>query len=247
MTSTTPEHVAPATRAAPGATATWLALLAVAAAAWVGIVVWAVQMGNGTGTMGLSALAFLAMWALMMTAMMLPTAAVAAGASGQPLPFAVGYLLVWAATGVPALGAAVAAGHLASDDPDAAKAAAVVILAVAGLYQLSRPKRRSVGHCRAVVAGGRTVGTGLRAGAGYAGWCLQCSWAAMALMIVFGVMSVPTIVLVAIVLYAERHWVHGRAVGQLAGVAALVVAALVVVWPSVAAGLHATAHGMAHM
>jgi hypothetical protein len=48
-------------------------LLAVAAVAWVGVVVLARDMGSMPGTMGLGVGSFVAVWALMMAAMMLPS------------------------------------------------------------------------------------------------------------------------------------------------------------------------------
>jgi len=48
-------------------------LLAVAAVAWVGVVVLARDMGSMPGTMGLGVGSFIAVWALMMAAMMLPS------------------------------------------------------------------------------------------------------------------------------------------------------------------------------
>ena len=53
----------------------WIALTALAALAWVVTVRQARSMGNGPGTMGLSFGLFLALWVLMMAAMMLPSVA----------------------------------------------------------------------------------------------------------------------------------------------------------------------------
>jgi predicted metal-binding membrane protein len=53
----------------------WIAITALAAAAWAITVAQARSMGNGPGTMGLTLLPFLGLWVLMMAAMMLPSAA----------------------------------------------------------------------------------------------------------------------------------------------------------------------------
>ena len=50
-------------------------MLGVAALAWAGVFAYARHMGNGIGTMGMPLVEFLPMWALMMTAMMLPAVA----------------------------------------------------------------------------------------------------------------------------------------------------------------------------
>src|ERR1700749_5066938 len=53
----------------------WVALAGLAAVAWGVTVALARDMGNGPGTMGLTLLPFLGLWAVMMAAMMLPSVA----------------------------------------------------------------------------------------------------------------------------------------------------------------------------
>ena len=88
-------------------------LLVVAAGAWAGTVLLAQGMAEMTGTMGLDLAAFVAVWTLMMAAMMLPSVAPTAsryarsgsGQSGRRTAkvagLATGYLAVWAAAGTP--------------------------------------------------------------------------------------------------------------------------------------------------
>jgi|GEM_PF-1919425 len=109
---------------------TLMVLLAFAAAAWV-VVVWQAEHGMRDSmamglTMGMSPALFLALWTVMMAAMMLPSAApmvlvfarVAADQRASRLPamatalFVGGYLVAWAAAGVLAFIAAVAADGL---------------------------------------------------------------------------------------------------------------------------------------
>src|SRR6516165_10805733 len=87
----------------------WIALAALAAAAWAITVVQARSMGNGPGTMGLALLPFLGLWVLMMAAMMLPSVApvavlwtrlISGAATGLARAvrialFLSGYLLAW--------------------------------------------------------------------------------------------------------------------------------------------------------
>jgi predicted metal-binding membrane protein len=228
------------------------ALLVVAVGAWIGTIVWARRTGNGPGTMGLGLLPFVAMWALMMTAMMLPAMAATPGwgwprpavssGSGQRrgpriLAFTVGYLVVWAATAFPAYGLATAEGNLAGHHPDIATAAAAAVFALSGLYQFTPAKRASLLRCRRAILPAN-LQSGVRAGATFGGWCLACSWGAAALMIVFGVMNIAAMVVLAAVVFAERRGVPGVTFGRLVGAAALVGGVLVVLWPSLAAGIH---------
>src|SRR5262249_56778578 len=53
----------------------WIAVAALAGVAWVVTILLARSMGNGPGTMGLALPPFLGLWAVMMSAMMLPSVA----------------------------------------------------------------------------------------------------------------------------------------------------------------------------
>ena len=124
--------------------------------------------------------------------------------------FAAGYLLVWAATGVPVYEAAVAAGRLSQEHTTAATATAVALFVVAGLYQLSVPKQRCLDRCRLRLSFAHARGTALGRGVGHGGWCVACSWATMALLIAAGVMNLFAMAAISLVLYGERHLFPGR-------------------------------------
>jgi hypothetical protein len=105
---TAPQPVAGPTRRPTPTTAV---VLAVAAIAWVATITRAHALGNGAGTMGMHVEPFLVMWALMMTAMMLPAVAPVASLYALTIRddrlrrvpmFVVGYVVLWAAVGVPA-------------------------------------------------------------------------------------------------------------------------------------------------
>ena len=246
---------------APGPT---LVLSVGSLAAWAGTLAWALQSGNGPGTMGFGIGAFVAMWSLMMTAMMLPVTipSVARSYAGPAGPavslgggaigaFVAGYVLLWAMTGVVAYPAAAGAGHLAAHDPVAARATAVALFAVAGLYQMSDAKSRCLEHCRRYVSGpagpgGSTWYGGIR----HAVWCLGCSWALMALFIAVGVMNIAAMVIITVGLFTERHLLgglRGQRFRLLTGLALIGFGVAVAFWPSLAAGLHAMPQGMDHM
>jgi predicted metal-binding membrane protein len=227
-------------------------MLTVAAGAWIGTVVWARRTGNGPGTMGLSLFQFVGMWALMMTAMMLPAVGgapgfgrytpLAASGSGQRriwpwvLTFAFGYLLVWAATGLPAYGLAVAEGRLVGHHPDVAISGAAAIFALAGLYQFTPAKQVSLARCRDSMLQ-PSAHSGVGAGVVFGAWCLACSWAAIGLLIVFGVMNIAAMVVLAAVVFVERRWFIGRTFTSIVGAVVLAGGVLVVLWPSLAAGI----------
>ena len=119
-------------------------------------------MGIGPGTMGLTFLAFLALWVVMMSAMMLPSVAPMAivwirsvsvrATAWQRVngvtQFLAGYLIVWAGFGVLAYLAFVGSGRLVDRSPDAAKWVGAAIFAVAGIYQLTPLKEACLRHCR---------------------------------------------------------------------------------------------------
>jgi predicted metal-binding membrane protein len=100
------------------------ALLLSAAVAWAAVVAVGRGMGAMSGTMGFSVLAFVAVWSLMMAAMMLPGVAPFASFYARTFTehrkrrlfaFASGYLLVWAAVGLPAFALAWVVDRVVAD------------------------------------------------------------------------------------------------------------------------------------
>src|SRR6266513_1614782 len=171
-------------------------------------------------TPGYTAL-MLGMWTVMMTAMMLPSAAPAvlrmagrvglgpadaASGVGRAAWFAAGYLVIWAGFGAAATGlqSALDAAHLLSDAMAVRSAAfAGLVVVAAGLYQLTPLKRARLERCRALddcLAGGQTRRTphaalqGLRYGVS----CLGCCVALMSLLFVGGLMNVAWAAAIAI-------------------------------------------------
>jgi predicted metal-binding membrane protein len=165
------------------------------------------------------------MWALMMAAMMLPSAtpmllAFAAFSRrvspprprGHTLAFAAGYLLVWAGFSAAAtmLQWGLLEWRLISPMMEATSPwLAGSILVLAGAYQFSRWKVACLKVCRAPVeflvqhwrAGMRgAVAMGLRHGA----YCLGCCWALMVLLFALGVMNLIWIVALTLLVLAEK-------------------------------------------
>jgi predicted metal-binding membrane protein len=180
-----------------------------------------------------------AMWALMMVAMMLPSAAPmillharVAGHRGrragwlESLLFALAYVAVWtgfAAAAALAQAALIAAGLLhavALSTGDAGLAAA--LLAAAGVYQFSEAKRACLHQCRSplsfILRSWRPGLSGaMRLGFRHGLYCLGCCWLLMVLLFVGGVMNLAWIAALATLFiaekYAPRRWRLSRLVG----------------------------------
>lgn len=224
-------------------------MMSVAALAWAGVIAFARHMGNGVGTMGMSVVEFIGMWSLMMTAMMLPAVAPVASlylrtiASDRPrrsLLFVGGYLAVWAAAGIPTYVALRLIDDHVAGDPATMRTVAVVVLAAAGIYQLTPLKAVCLRHCRSPLGQllhyGNITGRAkeLRVALHHAAFCLGCCWALMALFLAFGVMNVWAMLGLAVIVFSEKLLPHGETIGRLAGAAAVVLALLVATSPRVA-------------
>jgi predicted metal-binding membrane protein len=227
-------------------------LLALAALAWVGAIAYARDMGNGLGTMGMALGQFMAMWALMMTAMMTPAVApvaslyartITSGRAVRQSLFISGYLLVWALAGIPTYAVLRLVDHVAAHGDVTMRDIAVGVLVVAAAYQLSPLKARCLRHCRSPLAQLLRYGNlkgplrDLKVALHHAGYCLGCCWAMMALFIAFGVMNGWAMLGLAAVVVSEKVLRRGEAIGRIAGTACLVLAVLVLTSPSVANAL----------
>ena len=164
------------------------------------------------------------MWALMVLAMMLPTALPVLGAfrdlsRGQDgdtgslglLAFAGGYSIVW--LGFAALASVlqvtlVRAG-LADQSSRVSYLLAAVLLVGAGLYQLTPLKAMCLAHCRSpmmtLLARWRPgFGGALRMGIGNGLFCLGCCWALMLLAFVGGTMNLVWMGVATVLMALEK-------------------------------------------
>ena len=186
-----------------------------------------------------------AMWWVMMIAMMTPSAAPLvllyarvmrhraardAAADGAPyvpsLALAAGYLAVWLAFSVAAtaLQSALVEAQLISGtmlwSESAVLSAGVLLLA--GAYQLSPLKQACLRHCRAPVAFLTQRWRPGRKGAFVMGvehgaWCVGCCWMLMALLFVGGVMNLAWIALLAVLVLLEKATPRGVVASRIAG------------------------------
>jgi predicted metal-binding membrane protein len=167
------------------------ATLGLAAASW-GIAVWQMHgMDMGVATRLGSFASFIAVWVVMMAAMMLPGAAPAvlrrAQASGgvRAVPLFIGsYLAVWAVVGV---------AVYALYRPHGSVAAGAVTIA-AGVYELTPLKRHFRRRCRDTV----------RSGFGFGLCCTGSSIGLMAMLVALGVMSITWMAVIAVLVVAQK-------------------------------------------
>jgi predicted metal-binding membrane protein len=236
----------------------WIAVAALAAAAWAVTIVLANAMGNGPGTMSLALLPFLGLWVVMMSAMMLPSAApvamlwmrliggAAAGASRvlRMALFLGGYLLIWTAFGAVAFAATTGTGRLVSASPTAAKWLGVAIFIAAGVYQLTPWKDWCLRHCRSPIGalmyyvGFKGRGRDLRVGMHHGATCAGCCWGLMVVLVAVGVMNLAAMAALALVIAAEKLWRYGKPFAQAVGIVLVVVGVLAIWFPWLLPGLH---------
>jgi predicted metal-binding membrane protein len=195
-----------------------------------------------------AALVFVGMWTVMMAAMMLPAtapmiltfaAAQARRDHAAATPtwiFVAGYLLVWSAAGV-IVYALVEVGTDASHylgSVDRAIWAPLVLgvtLVGAGVYQFTPLKRVCLRHCRSPMAfvalhwRDGPLGAA-RMGIWHGAYCLGCCWALFAIPAVAGIMSLPWMLVLALVVFAEKMFPHGQRLSTIIGLV-LIVSGLV--------------------
>ena len=239
-------------------------LVGITVAAWVYVVVTAHRMVTTSGGMNGDSMAdamtgvkpwtatefglIFAMWALMMVAMMVPTAApmtlmyaaVARKAAAQHNPlaptfvFVAGYITVWAIFSLVATVAQHALDRAALLSPMMVSASArlgAAILIAAGLYQLTPLKNACLKNCRApahfISRYWRTGNLGaFRMGLRLGEYCVGCCWILMALLFVGGAMNLLWIAAIAIFVLLEKTIPFGDVSGRLAGATMVLVGAL---------------------
>jgi predicted metal-binding membrane protein len=181
-----------------------------------------------------------------MTPMALMFARIAAGKQARQQPFVptwvfVGaYLLVWAAAGVLAYGAAAGADALAERSiwlMDHAARIGGGILVLAGLYQLTPLKQACLAKCRSplafVLGSWRDGYSGaLRMGVEHGVYCLGCCWLLFALLLPLGMMNIVAMALLTALVFAEKALPLGVAVSRAAALALIGYGVLVLIVPA---------------
>jgi len=190
----------------------------------------------------------LAMWAVMMVAMMVPTAApmtllyaaVARKAAAQHSPlaptsvFVTGYIAMWTMFSLVATIAQHALDQAALLSPMMVSTSAgfgAALLIAAGIYQLTPFKNACLRNCRApahfLSQYWRTGNLGaFRMGLRLGAYCVGCCWILMGLLFVGGVMNLLWIAAIAIFVLLEKTIPFGEVGGRIAGAAMILVGAL---------------------
>ena len=237
-------------------------LLMLAAASWA-ILIWQSRTVNGMSmggvggvglTMGMGAELFLAIWVVMMIAMMFPTAAPmilafarvqrdrrSGGRAFVPTWVFVGaYLLVWTLFGVLAYLGALFVQGLAQQVPWLMMNAARIgggILVLAGVYQLTPLKRVCLAKCRTPLdfilhAWREGYAGSFRMGLEHGIYCLGSSWLLFVLLFPLGIMNIAAMALLTALIFAEKFFPLGARIAQFAALALILYGALVIVVPA---------------
>jgi len=205
--------------------------------------------GAGWSLGGLAA--FVVAWAVMMAAMMLPAVApllllyrtIASRSMTGDTAFVAtgilvtGYLLVWTAVGAAVYGLAQLGGELASrfgvaEHQRWPELSLGTILVVAGLYQFTPLKLACLRQCQSpfgfIMGHWRNGQLGaLRMGVVHGAYCLGCCWAMFAVLVAAGVMSLAWMLLLTLVVFAEKVLPGGRRVSIVTGGVLLLLGILV--------------------
>ena len=201
-------------------------------------------MPNSASWSAASLLAIWFMWAVMMGAMMLPSAlpmiltftdlGVRSGERARGRSFVAAYLLVWFAFSAAATSLQWVFQAMGWVNPMIVSTSAALtglLLVIAGMYQFSPLKKVCLSHCRtpfgfllgewrAGVGGGFVMG--LRHGL----LCVGCCWALMLLLFVGGVMNLAWIAALSVAVAIEKLAPRGERLGAALGLG-LIAAGLV--------------------
>jgi predicted metal-binding membrane protein len=195
----------------------------------------------------------LAMWWVMMIAMMLPSAAPAVllyaracrqsrttGAAVPTAAFVLGYLVAWLAFS--AVATALQAGLERASLLDRMmmwstdRTLTAAFLLAAGIFQLSPLKSVCLAHCRTPVDfltrhwRQGTLGA-LRMGLHHGAFCVGCCWLLMALLFAGGVMNLIWIAALTIFVLVEKLAPHGGRTAKATGLLLIAAAAFVLLAP----------------
>ena len=179
-----------------------------------------------------------AMWAVMMVAMMLPSALplllihrrlvlVRGVRTAAVAALAAGYLAMWTAFSAVATLAQWYLHELALLSPAIAttnRNVAAALLIIAGAYQWTPLKRACLAHCSSPL---RFITTHWRAGVAgawrmgviHGAYCIGCCWLLMALLFVGGVMNLAWVAAIAAYIFLEKVLPFNRWVSRICGLA----------------------------
>jgi predicted metal-binding membrane protein len=172
------------------------------------------------------------MWAVMMVAMMVPSASpmvmayarIASARGARPAvrvwTFVAGYIAVWTLFSVVATASQIALQQLALATP----LIGGIILAVAGIYQLTPIKQACLGQCQSAIGFLMThwrdgASGAFRMGLQHGAFCVGCCWMLMAMLFVVGVMNLAWVAAISAFVLLEKSTRWGNAIAKVSGVA----------------------------
>jgi predicted metal-binding membrane protein len=239
------------------------ALVLLSALAWAGTVHQAGSMGMGmitcSMTMGMplsmsNAMLYLALWGVMMVAMMFPSVApmvvlfstVSRKKREQEATFAptwvfaAGYGTLWTLTGVAAYAGDLAIQSLPDSFPSLRTYGTVMggaTLIAAGLYQFTPLKYLCLTQCRSpmgfLLNSWRDGYLGaFRMGFHHGAYCLGCCWSLMAVFFVVGTMNLVWMGILTLVIFMEKIIPRGVAMGKGVGLGLIGLGLLLALYPS---------------
>jgi len=186
------------------------------------------------------------MWAVMMVAMMLPSAApmvlayarIASARGRNPTLrvwlFAFGYLAIWTLFSAAAtlIQFVLARSSMLSNALVTTPLVSAAILVVAGVYQLTPLKEACLGRCQSPIGFFMThwrdgAAGALRMGLSHGAFCVGCCWMLMALLFVAGVMNLAWVAAITIFVLLEKATRWGRAIANFSGVALIACAVVI--------------------
>ncbi len=192
----------------------FLALLLILAAASWAVLIWQSSMMKSMGmglTMGMGATVFLAIWVVMMIAMMFPTTA------PMNLVFARVQRVPWIMLNAARIGGST--------------------FLVAGLYQFAPLKRVCLAKCctplEFIRGSWRDGYTGaFRLGLEHGIYCLGSNWLLFVLLFPLGIMNIAAMAVLTILIFAEKMFPRGERIAQGVGLALILYGILVIVVPA---------------
>jgi predicted metal-binding membrane protein len=186
------------------------------------------------------------MWAVMMVAMMVPSAApmvmtyarIAHARNGRSTTrvssFVLGYIAIWTLFSAVATAIQIGLAHcsLISNALVTTPLVSAAILVVAGIYQLTPLKEACLGRCQSPIGFFMTHwregnAGALRMGLEHGAFCVGCCWMLMAVLFVVGVMNLAWVAAITGLVLLEKATPWGRAIAYTSGVA-LIAAALII-------------------
>ena len=188
-----------------------------------------------------AAVSFLAMWAVMMAAMMLPSLLSmlwryrqAVGRTGEmrlgflTVLVGAGYFFVWTAVGMAIFPLGVALAAVSMELPALARAVPIAaggVVLIAGALQFTEWKARHLACCREAPGRDRQLpadaGTAWRHGVSLGLHCSACCANLTAILLVLGVMDLGAMAVVTVAITAERLAPAGEKIARVLGAVAV--------------------------